>query len=221
MVQQYQTDETVTVPSGTTDRVLDQMPRSTGTESRYVAPAVRTEVREVRNPRDLVRWGPILAGTAVGLGLTLILSVLGLAIGSSAFEPGTDVTDWTTGAGIWGLLTVLVAFFATGWVAGRSAMVDDSSSSMLTSFVAGAVLLLTLIWLTTSGVTNLVGFLASNFSGIAGFTADPTSGEVEGAFDTVSSGAWATFIIMVAAMVVAAVGGLVGHKDPDEVGTAN
>jgi Na+/proline symporter len=111
---------------------------------------------------------------------------------------------------------VLVAFLAAGWIAGRSATLDDSMSSALTGFVAGAVLLVTLIWLTTAGVTNLVGFLASNFTGIVDFTADPAAGATDGAFDTVRDGAWATFIILVAAMILSAVGGLLGHQESDE-----
>jgi hypothetical protein len=149
------------------------------------------------------------------------MSVLGLALGTSAFEPGTDVSDWTTGAGIWGAITVVVAFFAAGWVAGRSAAVEDSSSSALTGFVAGAALLVTVIWLTTAGVTNLVGFLASNFTGISAFTGESAAADNTGAFDTVRDGAWATFVIMVVAMILSTVGGLAGHQEPDSYTTTS
>jgi len=222
VAQQYPTDETRRVPMGTADRVLDESPGVSGaTEYRTVAPSTRTEYRETLTvPRDHVRWGPVLAGTAVGLGATIIMSVLGLAIGSSAFEPGTDLSDWGTGAGIWGAVTALVAFFAAGWVAGRSATLRDSGSSTLTGFVAGAALLVTLIVLTSMGATNLMGFLGSNFSNVVDFASSNAAAEGAGTFDTVEEGAWATFIVMVVAMIVAALGGLIGHNKEDEYGPA-
>jgi len=220
MAQQYPTDETRRVPVQPADRVIDEsISYTTVPETRTTAPFARSEYREtIVAPRDHVRWGPALAGTAVGLGVTLTMSVLGLAIGSSAFEPGTDVTDWTTNAGIWGAFTVIVAFFVAGWVAGRSATADDSTSSALTGFVAGAALLVTMMWLTTVGVTNLVGFLGSNFTGIWSFATGESAVGIE-TFNTVQDGAWATFVIMVVAMILAAIGGFLGHQESDEFAT--
>jgi len=148
------------------------------------------------------------------------MSVLGLAIGSSAFEPGTDLSDWGTGAGIWGAVTVLVAFFVAGWVAGRSATLRDSGSSTLTGFVAGAALLVTLTILGSMGATNLLGFLGSNFSNVVDFTSGNVAAEGAGTFDKVEEGAWATFIVMVVGMILSAIGGLVGHRQEDEYSPA-
>jgi len=220
MSQQYPIDDIRRTPVASADRVIEETPGyAAAAEMRTAAPIVRSEFREtVVAPRDHVRWGPALAGTAVGLGTTMIMAVLGLAIGSSAFEPGTDVTDWTTNAGVWGAVSVIIAFFVAGWVAGRSATTDDSASSALTGFVAGAALLVTLIWLTTVGVTNLVGFLGANFSGISSFANEPSAGTT--AFKSVKDGAWATFAIMVAGLILAAIGGFLGHQESDEYVTA-
>ena len=213
MSEQYPVEETQRVPAGTTDRVIEETPRFAGT--RATAPVTRTEYRETMFvPRDHVRWGPVVAGTAVGLGFTIIMSVLGLAIGSSAFEPGTDITDWTTSAGIWGIVTAIVAFFAAGWVAGRAAATDDAGSSALNGFVAGAALLVTLIWMTAVGTTNMIGFLGSNFSNVTSFATNAGAGGAT--FNDIEDGAWATFAVMLVGMILAAIGGFLGHQESDE-----
>jgi hypothetical protein len=43
--------------------------------------------------RNRVQWGPSVAGTITALLVMLLLSVSGLAIPASAFEPGTDASD--------------------------------------------------------------------------------------------------------------------------------
>src|SRR4051794_4781887 len=113
MVQQQTADDQYRMNAATADRVIEQAPTYVPTgDTRYIAPAARTEYRtDYYARRDNVRWGPVAAGAAAAFGVTVIMSVLGLAIGSSAFKPGTDLTDWTSSQGIWGIITVVVAFF--------------------------------------------------------------------------------------------------------------
>lgn len=57
----------------------------------------RTVVGEnVLTVRDRVQWGPIFAGAMVGLIVLLLMALLGLGIGASAFDPDTDLSDWDT-----------------------------------------------------------------------------------------------------------------------------
>src|SRR5262245_61293476 len=65
-------------------------------------------------------WPAIFGGTFFGLGIMLILSLFGLAIGAAV--AGTEgatggVRAW---AGIWSLVTVFVGFLAGGWLAGKA-----------------------------------------------------------------------------------------------------
>src|SRR5688572_20952271 len=92
--------------------------------------------------RNRVQWGPILAGTITALLLMLLLSVLGLAIGASAFEPGTDASDWGTGAGIWGGISAIIALFGGGWVAARTAAVGGTFAGLMNGLMAGAATIL-------------------------------------------------------------------------------
>jgi hypothetical protein len=64
--------------------------------------------------RDLVQWGPIVTGVVSGLVVLVLLTVLGLAVGASAFKPESDLQDWGTQAGVWGGTSALIAFLVGG-----------------------------------------------------------------------------------------------------------
>jgi hypothetical protein len=148
--------------------------------------------------------------------MMLVWSALGLAIGTSAFEPGTDLTDWGTGAGIYGILAALVSFFFGGWLAAKTAAVGGEFAGLVNGFVTGAASLIILVWLSTTGLANLVGFLGANVGNVADFVGgDPTAGanNTGVSFDDVEKGAWVTFIILVATLAVATLGGWFGHND--------
>lgn len=163
-----------------------------------------------------VQWGPVLAGIAATLTTMLVLSALGLAIGASAFKPGTDLTDWSSRAGIYGIAAALVAFIFGGWIAAKTAAVGGQFAGLINGFVAGAASLMILVWLATTGLVNLVGFLGANLGNVAAFVGRATvSGTASPGvtYDDVKSGAWITFVVLVAALIAAAIGGWIGHND--------
>lgn len=189
----------------------------------YVDDYARSGVRigeNVMTVRDRVQWGPIAAGTITSLVTLLVLSVLGLAIGASAFEPGTDAADWGTAAGIWGGISAIAAFFLGGWVAARTAAVGGRFAGVMNGLMAGAATLLLLLWLTTTGVTNFLGFLGNNIADIAAVasdtvqTASPANadGAVNSAYDEVEKGAWGTLAAVLLALGAAVLGGMVGYN---------
>ncbi len=57
---------------------------------------------------DGIRWGPILAGLLTALTTLLVLTVLGLAVGLSAFKAGADASDLGSGAGIWSAVSAIL-----------------------------------------------------------------------------------------------------------------
>src|SRR3712207_2704601 len=62
----------------------------------------------VERRKDLVRWGPVIAGLFAALATLATLSVLGLAIGLSAYDAGDPASNFGIGAGIWGAITALI-----------------------------------------------------------------------------------------------------------------
>lgn len=102
-----------------------------------VAPAVLPEQAVV--PRSVkLSWGALLGGLFVALGVWLLLTVLGLAVGLSAIDPNHPASVKTAGitTGIWSLLVPLVALFVGGIVAARTAGIVDRP----TGAIHGAVL---------------------------------------------------------------------------------
>ena len=74
-----------------------------------------------------VRWGGVMSGVILALGIVLLLTALGLAIGITAVGDPRAATAGTAtglgiGAGFWAALTLLVAYFLGGLV---STMVTD------------------------------------------------------------------------------------------------
>jgi hypothetical protein len=88
---------------------------------------------------DRVRWGPILAGTFAALTALAVLSTLGTAIGLSAYDPGQDdPRNFARAGGIWGVLSLILAFAFGGWLTARAAAVKGRGNGMLNGFmVAG------------------------------------------------------------------------------------
>src|SRR5215212_1787979 len=155
------------VESSATGRIDSTgLPPSTAATGVMGVPAVEVDVADVPM-RDRIRWGPIIAGVVTAFAVLLFLTVLGLALGVSALGGDENAKTWGTAAGIWGGLSLLVAFFVGGWMAARAAATLSESDGPLNGFVTGAATLLLLLWLATTAITGALGFFASTVSGLA------------------------------------------------------
>lgn len=162
------------------------------------------EYPEAVRPMDWVRWGPILGGMVTTLATILLLNILGLAIGLSFLGPGGTLSALTSGAGIWGGLSALVAFFLGGWVAGRS---EAISISMSTRYPFPGLLNGALVWATTVTLMVLLAALGAGVAlGYFGASINViiTAGEVV-------TRAWTAFIGLILTLAAAMFGGWVGH----------
>jgi len=172
---------------------------------------------------DRVHWGPIAGGTAVALGGLIVLSVLGTAVTESAFKPGTDLTDWISGPGIYGAVAAFIAMFIGGWVAGRYTTTDDALAGPIHGLLAGAASIVVLVAAAAMDVENLFGFLGGNLATIAGYNASggvtPTGAPVS--FSDVESRSWWTLVVLVVGLALAAIGGWAGQQMRESRPTTN
>ena len=106
-----------------------------------------------------VSWGAIIAGTVVALIVQLSLSVLGAGIGLSTVNPQTggtpDATTLSTSAGIWLLVSSIVASLIGGFIAGR--FVDGLATARggyhgLVSWATTTVVVLALLGTAAGGI---------------------------------------------------------------------
>jgi len=189
--------------------------------------------------KNRVQFGPILAGVLTAIATLLILTVLGLAIGSSALEPREVGEGVGTAAAIWGIVSALIAFFLGGWVAAKTAAVAGVGSGLINGLMVGAAVIALALWLTGSGVGSLLGTLGSNIGDITAVVQEETGStdaaqqeaaqaqenveeqvaavDPNAAFDAVRDAAWGTLAGLLLPLIAAGAGGYVGHNERRDV----
>jgi len=189
-------------------------------------------------PADRVRWGPILAGTFAAMTALAVLSALGAAIGFSSYDPGDNASRFAIGAGIWGIISMILAFGFGGWLAARSAAVHGQNGGLLNGFMVAAFgipCLFLMIGSATALMTHAA--VSSNrdqpmrdrYDGVARQASDVTSPtdrngsganandtnarSSEDTRDTGKRAAWSTLIGLVLAIAAASFAGIAGSRD--------
>ncbi|HEX6267004.1 MAG TPA: hypothetical protein VFZ81_08905 [Burkholderiales bacterium] len=105
-----------------------------------------------------VSWGGIFGGVLVAIGLLLLLTALGVAVGISAAQPGeTQASSLGTGAGIWAGLSLLLALFVGGMVATRIGAISDGTTGFFEGALVWVVSILLMLYFASSGVSMLAG----------------------------------------------------------------
>jgi hypothetical protein len=153
-------------------------PADAGAMSGAIAPRLDINTAVV-TPTDRVRWGPIIAGLFAALSTLAVLNVLGLAIGLSAYDPGDRARNFNIGAGIWGGVSALIAFFLGGWLAARTAAVGGHRNGILNGAMVWAVaipLMLYLVATAANSMANTASNLANSASSVASAMKDRSGG---------------------------------------------
>ena len=204
---------------------------------RGTAPVVHERVEtDTVAAKNRVQWGPIIAGVLTAIATLLILTVLGVAIGSSALEPRDVGQGVGTGAAVYGGISAILAFLLGGYVAAKTAAVGGMGSGMINGLMVGAAILAIVLYLTGAGVSSIVGTLGSNIGDLTDIaqqqgvsTTDPGAQvedqasqiDPQDAFNAVKDSAWGTLIGLVLPLLAAGAGGMLGHnRRRDLVGTA-
>jgi hypothetical protein len=117
-------------------------------------------------------WGAVLAGAIIVLAVQLLLSLLGMGVGLSMVDPARGGTpaagSFGLGAGIWWVLTYLLALVAGGFVAARLASSTVPLDGMLQGLVTWAVALMFTVYLLTSAVGGIMGGAFGAFNVLGG-----------------------------------------------------
>lgn len=115
-----------------------------------------------------VSWGAIILGLVIAIGFQIMLGLLGVAIGFSAFNP-----DDPSGAGAWGMGTSLyviavqiISLFLGGYIASRLSPARTGQSAMLHGASIWALATIALFWLGTTAAGMMVSGVSSAVSSI-------------------------------------------------------
>ncbi|WP_202617924.1 PhnA-like protein [Aureimonas leprariae] len=114
-----------------------------------------------------VSWGAIFAGVVVGLIVQVLLTMLGVGIGIGTLDPGTGdnpaASTFSIGAGIWYVLTGIVAAYVSGYISSRMSGKTVATTGALHGLTTWAFTTLVILYLLTSAVGGIVG---GAFSGV-------------------------------------------------------
>jgi hypothetical protein len=124
-----------------------------------------------------VSWGGIWGGVLAAVGLLVLLSALGMAVGISAVKPGqTEASTLGTGAGIWAAASLLLALFLGGLVSTRIGAIFDRTTGFFEGVLVWVVAILAMGYLATSGI----GMVASGAFKIVGGATQAITSVVQG-----------------------------------------
>ncbi|MGQ0655341.1 MAG: hypothetical protein ACT4P4_24285 [Betaproteobacteria bacterium] len=105
-----------------------------------------------------VSWGGIWGGVLSAIGLLILLSALGMAVGITAVKPGeTDAATLGTGTGLWAGVSLLLALFLGGLVATRTGAIFDRTTGFFEGALVWVVSVLLMGYLATTGIGVVAG----------------------------------------------------------------
>ena len=142
------------------------------------APADRRDVSHDHNPTtsedahtimvNRVSWGAIFAGVVVALVVQVLLTMLGAGLGIATIDPASNgspaVSTFSIVAGIWYVVSGILASFAGGYIASRMSGRTVPTTGALHGLTTWAFTTLVVLYLLSTAVGSIVG---GAFSGIA------------------------------------------------------
>ena len=133
-----------------------------------------TPVDDTRLGKTATRlsWGAIFAGVVIAVAVQLVLGILGAGIGLTMVDPVEGTTPGATGfgigAGIYWLITTVVALGAGGYAAARVAGVHERFDALVHGLVVWGVTLILTLYLLTSAVGGIIGGAFRTVGAVAG-----------------------------------------------------
>ncbi|WP_036302082.1 hypothetical protein [Methylobacterium sp. 77] len=145
------------------------------------SPLVASDTRTVL--LNQVSWGAIFAGAVTALVTQVILNMVGVGIGLSSV--GTTAADnpaastLSMSAGIWFIVSGIVAALAGGFIAGRLSGKPVTGAAGLHGLVSWAVTTLVVLYLLTSAAGGLIGGAFSGVTSTLGGAGSLVGGTVQ------------------------------------------
>jgi len=117
-------------------------------------------------------WGAIFAGVVIAVAVQLVLGILGAGIGLTMVDPVEGTTPGAAGfgigAGIYWLITTLIALGAGGYAAARVAGVHERFDALVHGLTVWGVTLILTLYLLTSAVGGIIGGAFRTVGAVAG-----------------------------------------------------
>jgi hypothetical protein len=102
-------------------------------------------------------WGAVFAGLVVATALQIVLTLLGTAVGLTAWDPGESARGFGIAAGVWAILSILISLFVGGLATGRLAGILRRKDGALHGVLLWGLSTVLTLWLLASGVSTVAG----------------------------------------------------------------
>jgi hypothetical protein len=120
--------------------------------------------------RSRISWGAVLAGAVVAVATTLLLSLLGAAIGAGSIHPldtsSSDVARYGAGAAIWQIINLAISMAFGGYVAARLSGTHSHLDAELHGVTMWGVAVLLGSVLLARAVSGFVGIVAQDAASV-------------------------------------------------------
>ncbi len=111
--------------------------------------------------RSRIAWSAIFAGVVLVFAIELLLNTLGAGVGFGLVQTQAGATpsasSFSTSAGIWLLISTIVAFLASGYIASRLAGAPSHFDGLLHGVVVWGLTLLLALYMLGSAAGGLIG----------------------------------------------------------------
>ena len=137
-----------------------------------------------------ISWGAVFAGVVLTLAAQLILNLLGIGIGAATLDPGQagaespGASALGIGAGVWFVVSGILASFLGGFAAGRLGGKPKGSTAGWHGLTAWALSTLVIFFLLTSTLGGIVGGGFSALSSTLGGAASTVGATAQTAAET-------------------------------------
>ena len=116
-------------------------------------------------------WQAVFAGVTIAIAIQIVLGLLGTGIGLSLVDPVEGTTPSASGlgigAGIWWVLSTIIALGAGSYAAARIAGLVERFDGMVHGIVIWGVTLIITLYLLTSAVGSIIGGTFRTLGGVA------------------------------------------------------
>ena len=160
-------------------------------------------------------WGAILASVVAGIGLTLLLTTIGAAIGIEASDDGGNEGRIAAGVGTWAVISALLGTLAGTFIGGRFSRWQSPGSATYHGITSWGLATLLGAWLGATGALGLLGSALSREDadpGAAAGAGGGAAGAGDEAANAISWGGWALALGMLATLAAAIAGWHLGSR---------
>ena len=133
---------------------------------------VTTDAAAIGKTPTRLSWGAVFAGVVIAVAVQLVLGILGAGIGLAMVDPAEGTTPGAAGfgigAGVYWLITTVVALGSGGYAAARVAGVHERFDALVHGLVVWGVTLILTLYLLTSAVGGIIGGAFRTVGTVAG-----------------------------------------------------